>query len=422
MRSRRGTILAVAVAAVAGLGIWNCSAKTIIVSTDCKDPNADFCSIQEAIDDAVAYDTIIIKPGIFYENINFNGKNITITSANPNDVNLIESTIIDGNGVGNVVTFIHLEDESSVLLGLTIRNGEKGIYCHQSKPLIEKCIVTGNGVGIEGHAYSARPSIVDTIIENNQGDGVVSCYGPIRRCLLRANGGFGIRDCKEMANCIISGNMNGGIGVSPVGVIANCVVVGNRGDGLISTSGDCWPAVVTNSIIADNWGAGLSGSCTFSRYNNVWRNREGNYKHQAHSDWDIHENPLFARDAYWDDNGTPLDSSDDFWVEGEYHLRSAVGRWDPETGSWVTDDVNSPCIDAGDPTSPVGEEPFPNGGKVNQGAYGATVEASKSGGPACTRYPTMDFNKDCKVDYEDFAAFSDGWLECNLVPQSACWE
>lgn len=42
------------------------------------------------------------------------------------------------------------------------------------------------------------------------------------------------------------------------------------------------------------------------------------------------------------------------------------------------DDVTSPCIDAGDPNSPVGDEPMPNGGRVNMGAYGGTAEASKS--------------------------------------------
>jgi hypothetical protein len=40
--------------------------------------------------------------------------------------------------------------------------------------------------------------------------------------------------------------------------------------------------------------------------------------------------------------------------------------------------VTSPCIDAGDPASPIGQEPFPNGGRINMGAYGGTAEASLS--------------------------------------------
>lgn len=41
-------------------------------------------------------------------------------------------------------------------------------------------------------------------------------------------------------------------------------------------------------------------------------------------------------------------------------------------------------------------------------------------GSYCAQYPTADFNKDCRVDIEDFALFSQGWLECNLEPQSLC--
>jgi len=63
---------------------------------------------------------------------------------------------------------------------------------------------------------------------------------------------------------------------------------------------------------------------------------------------------------------------------GDYHLKSQAGRWNPDILRWVRDMVSSPCIDAGDPTSPVGNELFPNGGVLNMGAYGGTVEASKS--------------------------------------------
>jgi len=62
----------------------------------------------------------------------------------------------------------------------------------------------------------------------------------------------------------------------------------------------------------------------------------------------------------------------------DYHLKSQAGRWDPQSESWVQDDVTSPCIDAGDPTTPIGLEPRPNGDIINMGAYGGTDEASKS--------------------------------------------
>ncbi|GAG52121.1 unnamed protein product, partial [marine sediment metagenome] len=65
-------------------------------------------------------------------------------------------------------------------------------------------------------------------------------------------------------------------------------------------------------------------------------------------------------------------------ANGDYHLKSQAGRWELGSQSWVIDDVTSPCIDAGDPGTPVGLEPLPNGGIINMGAFGGTAEASKS--------------------------------------------
>lgn len=64
-------------------------------------------------------------------------------------------------------------------------------------------------------------------------------------------------------------------------------------------------------------------------------------------------------------------------ANGDYHLQSTDGRWNGST--WVTTDgVTSNCINAGDPASQFVNEPEDNGGRVNLGRYGNTVEASKS--------------------------------------------
>ena len=98
---------------------------------------------------------------------------------------------------------------------------------------------------------------------------------------------------------------------------------------------------------------------------------------------------------------------------GDYHLKSQAGRWDAATHSWVEDNVTSPCIDAGDPSSPIGVEPFPNGGRINMGAYGGTLQASKSyfGKTACTTIVPGDINGDCKVDLNDLAILTAHWLQ-----------
>ncbi len=88
--------------------------------------------------------------------------------------------------------------------------------------------------------------------------------------------------------------------------------------------------------------------------------------------------PRFASPGHWDLNETLHEPYDDVWVSGDYHLKPQAGRWDVVSESRVIDDVTSPCVDAGDPNSPVGDEPEPNGGRTNMGAYGGTAEASKS--------------------------------------------
>ncbi len=92
--------------------------------------------------------------------------------------------------------------------------------------------------------------------------------------------------------------------------------------------------------------------------------------------------PLFVDPGYWDANGTADDPNDDFFVEGDYHLMSEMGRWDPNVGAWVRDEVTSPCIDAGDPNSDVADEVWPHGGRINMGAYGGTRQASLSAEPS----------------------------------------
>jgi len=74
--------------------------------------------------------------------------------------------------------------------------------------------------------------------------------------------------------------------------------------------------------------------------------------------------------------------------------------------------MTSPCIDAGDPNSPIGTEPFPNGGRVNMGAYGAGDKAGKSyfGKPVCEVIMAGDINGDCVVDFEALMIIISHWM------------
>ena len=67
--------------------------------------------------------------------------------------------------------------------------------------------------------------------------------------------------------------------------------------------------------------------------------------------------------------------------QGNFHLKSAGGHWDAQSGWVMTDGETSPLIDAGspDPRNWV-NEPSPNGRRLNIGLYGGTAEASRTPG------------------------------------------
>ena len=130
----------------------------------------------------------------------------------------------------------------------------------------------------------------------------------------------------------------------------------------------------------------------------------------------------------WDYGNIDVDPCCSDPCNGDYHLKSQAGRWtsassvepDANEGRWTKDNVTSPCIDAGDPTSPIGLEPFPNGGRVNMGAYGGTTEASKSyfGKPPCETIVAGDINGDCRVNFLDFALMAFHRLEDNRFKEN----
>ncbi len=63
--------------------------------------------------------------------------------------------------------------------------------------------------------------------------------------------------------------------------------------------------------------------------------------------------------------------------------------------------------------SPIGLEPFPNGGFVNMGAYGGTTQAGKTyfGRPACESIVAGDLNGDCQVDRADLDIMALHWTD-----------
>ncbi|KQC06197.1 MAG: hypothetical protein APR54_07570 [Candidatus Cloacimonas sp. SDB] len=141
----------------------NTLCNTIIVDIN---GTGDFIAIQAGIEAAVESDTLLVYPGIYYENINFNGKNIVVASLllTTGDESYIYNTIIDANFNGRVVTFENNETNDAVLMGFTIQNGfaitifdldeGAGIYVDFSSPslkylkIINNTAIFGAGISI----------------------------------------------------------------------------------------------------------------------------------------------------------------------------------------------------------------------------------------------------------------------------------
>ncbi len=227
-----------------------------------------------------------------------------------------------------------------------------------------------------------------------------------------------------MSNCLFAGNRAG----EPGGAISkgsgyvtlyNCTFANNRAtDGAFLCLALAGSTEIHNCIISDGdseiWNLG-SAEIVFE-HTDLVGGQATIYDPKGLVVWgdgNIDVDPCLADAGYWDPNGTPDDPNDDFFVEGDYHLKSQAGRWDSASGTWVQDEVTSPCIDAGDPNSPIGDEPFPNGGRINMGAYGGTSEASKSyfGEPVSETIIAGDINGDGKVNWLDLNILASHWLQ-----------
>lgn len=156
-----------------------------------QDGTGDFTTIQEGINAAQnAYDTVLVWPGVYCENIICNNGHITVASlhiTNPNNW-YIQNTIIDGNQNGTCVT-MNGEPSLKVIHGFTIQNGlgnmAGGIFIDDVAGVVENCIIkmntSTNGGGGISNSYGSG-TINNCIIEQNTsryGGGISTGNGPI---------------------------------------------------------------------------------------------------------------------------------------------------------------------------------------------------------------------------------------------------
>ena len=438
-----------------GMGCATAEGRTIYVDDD---GAAEFDNIQAAIDDSNDGDTIIVRDGTYTgdgnRDIDFLGKAITLRSENGP-----ESCIIDCNGTADSphrgFYFHSGEKKDSILNGFSICNG-----------------FAEHGGGIKT-ARSSSPTIVNCRLINNKasqyGGGLINIYPSnlvLKNCLFLRNfaevsggaihnelGNVKCTQCTFFDNKALIGGAflnfgssyihtlsnndiqletsNSGAGNS---VLLNCVFSGNYAEigGGMATGAECQPELI-NCILYNN--SSNKGSAMYIEgsdvtvINSIIRHSDvidANMIFMSMGDRPSSLSIQYSAvqggqaaiydpcdELVWGDGNIDVDPCFADANNGDYHLKSQAGRWDANEGRWTKDEVTSPSIDEGDPRSPIGLEPFPNGGIINMGAYGGTAEASKSyfGEPVCETIVAGDINGDCKVDFWDFQLMALHWLQ-----------
>jgi predicted outer membrane repeat protein len=171
----------------------------------------DYTSIQVAILVASNGDFILVKDGTYSENINFNGKNLTIKSQNGS-----ATTTIQGTGANAAVaTFSTGETASAVLDGFTIDNA-------------------GNSSATRGlYISGASPTIKNSIIQGNSATNSTDGYGGGGVCIVNSTPTF--------ANCTIRANVAGnrsGCGMYITGLAGGATITNSTIGGAVTGDGN----------------------------------------------------------------------------------------------------------------------------------------------------------------------------------------
>ena len=228
-----------------------------------------FQSIQHAVDVSDNGDIVVALPGIYYEQISFDGKDITVGSQyfTTGDTVYIEETVIDGSSETCPVTFWGGETRDALLTGFTIQNGlgcvygqGGGVYIEQSSPTLDHLIIQNNIATTSGGGVlvniGSNPLLKNLTIRDNSfamnggGISVASASADIENCKIYNN------------NSVEDYSLGGGISFSgSSGTISGSVISNN-----ISESGggiSCYNSspTIEETIIVSNeadYGGGIN--------------------------------------------------------------------------------------------------------------------------------------------------------------------
>jgi len=188
---------------------------------------------------------------------------------------------------------------------------------------------------------------------------------------------------------IINGYRITGVGIifdQSSATVKNCILHNNQAEGdggaIYCYNGN---ATIQNCTIINNQAVGDGGafyithnSSLFITNSILWNNQPDEIRVSNSGNNHVLATHCLIRNG-WPGFGN-LDTDPKFAdpANGDFHLKSQTGRWNPITQTWIIDPVHSPGIDAGNPNFNFSLEPTPNGLRINIGAYGNTPQASKS--------------------------------------------
>lgn len=353
-------------------------------------------------------------------------------------------------------------NSTAVLDGFTITKGNAnifkydcggGLYNTNGSATVRYCRFAGNDGDYGAGLYNGNGSLTIvgcTFAENDayyDGGGVYNDSGSptLLECTFSGNtanrggglynesGAATVRWCLFLANAAYYGGDGGGmVNQSGSPSVTHCVFRANSsvqdGGGIYSFGGSPW---VTHCVFVKNEAYGYGGgivnwSDMVIRNSILWGNQAdgGSVKDAQIFGASIDVRFSCIQDGNPHDANIPFGGSamgniddDPLLVDpngDDYHLRSQLGRWDPNNG-WVYDSFSSPCIDAGEPSHPWTNELWPHGLRVNMGLYGNTPQASMSSSPNGN---LADLNNDGWVNQADFGRLAGQWqTQQDLLPE-----
>lgn len=288
------------------------SAATLEVGPDGR---SSYATIQAAVDAAAEGDTVVLLPGTYTgtgnRDIDLRRKALTIRSTDPEDVEVVETTIIDCQGAArDPHRGFYAADFSGAIRGLTIANGRAAdggaVYCQDSALVLAHCRVLDNATlsgadkgqsdgGSGGGIYCLDSSleIVDCLISGNATGAGMDAREATAGAGGNGGGVFAMGTALLVSDSTVADNTTGPGGNGPAGgqggqgaglyaaeaTIQRCIIEGNTcgagGDSTDTGRGEGGPggdgggvfcavsAVVSNSLLVGNrCGAGGLGVAT----------------------------------------------------------------------------------------------------------------------------------------------------------------